>query len=195
MLQKFRFLIITAISYSVYAMDLQDAQMLAQGHSEDGYVNLERVGQISKALTIIRGKYPELSDIHAASQFNIEVAIPADAAEEVFLHVDQITKKFDGQHLELEIEEIPQVWSNGQSPNKYVDIKFNNNVDIPALIKRYKQVQGVRSVCPLGLNGELDLTDIQLQDKSPEWLFIFRKPNTLLYEISFNTVNLSCQKK
>ena len=189
MLKKFSFLVVVSIS-SAYTMDLdiQDARILAQGHSQDGYVHRERVAKISKALTIIRERYPKLSGIHAHPNFNISVQIPYTEQEEAHAYsmdINAITREFNGK----------QVMHRARRAQKmYTQINFNNNVDIPALIERYKKIAGVLHVYQEGIaiTGSSEPT-IMLREQDPtKWFFAFTHETTdQQYNVQFDPVKLA----
>ena len=192
MLKKLSFLVIMGISFA-YTMDLdiQDARILAQGHSQDGYVNRERVAKISKALTIIRNRYTELSNVHIEPNFNISVEIPykeQDEAHAYNMHINMITRQFIGKQT---------IYRARRAQKMYAQINFNNNVDIPALIERYKKITGVKHAFQEGVAATgSGLVDIKLLDNKTEWVFMFTKPNfsqgtSQLYNIKFDPVKLA----
>ena len=173
MLRKFSFLIVANLSYVALAMDLQDAQMLAQGHSQDSYVNLERVGQIAHALTIIRQAHPALQNIHPGGNLavSIELPYPSSTAQQDLNDIIEITEQFNGKARINNFAGIHRT---------IVDINFSGNVELATVVMRYRQALGHAQVS--GSIGHAFSCgsgdpDVSLKDVASNWVFTFHDPN------------------
>ena len=186
MLKKYGALFSLFIHFSTGAM--QDAQILAQGYaSEDGYVNPERVAEISRALSIIRRDCTELSDVYAWINSTITVSLPYPQIElyqDLYSQINAITQQFKGETKICDVDILKTT---------YWAMTFKSDVDIPSLIKRYSAITGVKRVYQvMPLIDEP--TKIILKDTNSRWYFTFINPKSpeglyKEYKISYDPIN------
>lgn len=153
-----------------YVDHIHDARTLAQGHSTDGWVNYNKVAQIAQALETIKQEHKHLADIHVDQKdFSAEISLPKGPdLENLENQVQAITEEFDGR------QERHNLWCLEDEPTQTIIAKFDNYVDIKALIDMYKKIPHVTAT----LNEAISFyptADISLTEHENIFEFKFKR--------------------
>ena len=186
MLRKFSFLVVMIfINFSVHALEeyLEDAQVLAQGHSEENYVNPERVTHIMNALTAIRRTYPIPENIHAQASLTVSIELPYIPENRDLYQIDQITAEFNG---------AKKIIGRFRRCDKTcMEIRFPSRVEIASMARHYKKALGdmkVYHTISSHLSCSRGFSNIILETTPSQWIFIFDDGNVTEFRKEYKVI-------